>query len=78
MRRGTWGHVGRGCGDIKYRNAGDVGTLMILAKVEGKCDITRLQGLTEGDAICREMKNEKLNNKFKISIFQITCGKNKN
>ena len=53
------GHVGWGRGDIKYRNAGDVGTLMIIAKVRGKCDITRLQELTEGDAICREMKNEK-------------------
>ena len=51
--------MGRGCGDIKYRNEGDVGTLMIIAKVRGKCDITRLQELTEGDAICREMKNEK-------------------
>ena len=54
-----WGRVGQGRGDIKYRNAGDAGTLMIIAKVRGKCDTTRLQELTGGVATCREMKNEK-------------------
>ena len=58
----------RGHGDIKYRNAGDAGTLIIIAKVRGKCNITCLQNLTGGDAICREMKNEKWNSNpfFKV------------
>ena len=44
---GTWGRETRdlrtssmGRGDFKQRNAGDVGTLMIIEKVGGKCDIS--------------------------------------
>ena len=43
-RRGTWGHqvgdagtCGTGMLDIKYRDMGDARTLMIIAKVGGKC-----------------------------------------
>ena len=46
---GTWdwgtqdeglGDIKHGTPDVKYRDAGDVGTLMIIAKVGGKCDIS--------------------------------------
>ena len=63
------GHVGWGRGDIKYRNSGDTGTLMIIAKVRGKCNIARLRELTGGDAIRREMKNE-------IQLRFSKCGEN--
>ena len=59
-RQGNWGHQLWDAGTIVGQGLGmsNIGTLMIIAKVRGKCDITRLQELTEGDAICREMKNE--------------------
>ena len=43
-RRGTWGHQvgdagtgGTGMRYVKYRDMGDTRTLMIIAKVRGKC-----------------------------------------
>ena len=34
IKYGTRGRVGRGCGDCKHRDAGDVGTIMIIEKSE--------------------------------------------
>ena len=46
-RLGTWGHqvwdggtCGAGTRDFKHRDAGDAGTIMIIEKVGGKCDIS--------------------------------------
>ena len=46
-RRGTWGHQvgdagtgGTGMLYVKYRDMGDTRTLMIIAKVRGKCDLS--------------------------------------
>ena len=40
IKYGTRGLVRLGRGDFKQRNAGDVGTIMIIEKVGGKCDIS--------------------------------------
>ena len=34
------GRVGRGCGEFKHRDTGDMGMIMITEKVGGKCDIS--------------------------------------
>ena len=40
MKYGMRGRVGLGREDVKNREAGDVGTIMIIEKVGGKCDIS--------------------------------------
>ena len=45
IKYGMRGHVGWGCRDVryrdvKYRDSGDLGTIMIIEKVRGKCDIS--------------------------------------
>ena len=42
IKYGTRGRVGRGRGDVKYRDAGGRGMCIIIAKVGGKCDISVL------------------------------------
>ena len=38
IKHGKRGRMRRRCGDVKYRDAGEVGTLKFIAKVQGKCD----------------------------------------
>ena len=49
-QHGTQGRMRRRRGDVKYRNAGDVRTLMFIAKVQGKCEIYRMCHYTTGDS----------------------------
>ena len=35
IKHGTQGRIGRGHGDVKYRDSGDVRTLIFIAKVQG-------------------------------------------
>ena len=40
IKYGTRERVGRGRGDFKHRDAGEAGTMMIIEKAGGKCDIS--------------------------------------